>query len=180
MRFKKQEVGSFFLLPASSFLFPSLHMIQKLHYKNVRWVNIVKPEEKDIEMLRQNYPFHPLDLEDTICPVCDTEFAAVESPVQDDDIKIMTEEDELSGLGLEEELLPDDDLIEELDIEAEPEMEGAELAEEIAATDPIEPEEPVDEATVPEEGADSVECPSCGADVEAGTAACPVCEYPLE
>ena len=87
-----------------------------------------------------------VDLTDTICPVCDTEFDAVTS-VQDDDIDILSEEDELSNLGLD----------------AEPEQVEA-----------------VDEVTVPEEGADSVECPSCGADVEAGTAACPVCEYPLD
>ncbi len=123
-----------------------------------------------------------VDLSDTICPVCDTKFDAVEQPVQEADIEIMSEEDELSGLDLEAE--PESvelvDELSDLDLEAEPEMEGTELAEEITATGPIEPEEPVDEATVPEEGADSVECPSCGADVEAGTAICPVCEYPLD
>lgn len=116
-----------------------------------------------------------VDLEDTICPICDTEFSTAEPSVQDDDIEILSEDDELSSLGLEV----------ELGLEAEPEVEDAEsdLVEELnleAESESVEPEEPVDEATVPEEGTDNVECPSCGADVEAGTAVCPVCEYPLE
>ena len=87
-----------------------------------------------------------VDLEDAICPVCDTEFGAVETiepeSVADEDIEILSENDELAGLG----------------IEAEPS---------------------VDDVTVPEESAEHVECPSCGADVDKGTELCPVCEYPL-
>jgi len=87
-----------------------------------------------------------VDLEDSICPVCDTEFEAVGPSISDEEIDIQSEEEELSGFG----------------VEAEPE-----------------PVEPVDEITVPEEDAEHIECPSCGADVAAGTPNCPVCEYPL-
>ncbi len=100
-----------------------------------------------------------VDLVDTICPVCDTEFDAVEPSVQDDDIEIISEEDELSGLNLE--LEPDSASV-------EPDPDSVEL------------EEALDEITAPEEGAENIECPSCGADVEAGTVSCPVCEYPLD
>ncbi|MCK5024669.1 MAG: hypothetical protein KAR56_03540, partial [Thermoplasmata archaeon] len=93
-----------------------------------------------------------VDLKESICPVCDTEFDVVDPSVPDEEIEIQSEEDELSGFGVEVE--PDSDVIES--------------------------EETPDEITVPEEGTDHVECPSCGADVEAGTASCPVCEYPLD
>ncbi|MDD4307177.1 MAG: zinc ribbon domain-containing protein [Thermoplasmata archaeon] len=38
----------------------------------------------------------------------------------------------------------------------------------------------MDDITVPEKSGKHVECPSCGASLEAGTKACPVCEYPID
>jgi magnesium transporter len=34
--------------------------------KNLRWINIIKAEKSEIEFLRNNFPFHPLDLEDCL------------------------------------------------------------------------------------------------------------------
>jgi len=76
-----------------------------------------------------------IDLGDSICPVCDTEFAL--EPV----VEILSEEEEMAG---------------------------------------IEPEPSIDNAMIPDASSPHVECPSCGADVEAGTKQCPVCEYPLD
>jgi len=61
------------------------------------------------------------------------------------------------------EILSEEDELSGLAIEAEPEAPDA-----------------IDGITVLEEGANHKECPSCGADVDAGVTACPVCEYPLE
>ena len=44
-------------------------MIQNIQYKGIKWINIVNPESKDIDHLRNNYPFHPLDLEDCLSRV---------------------------------------------------------------------------------------------------------------
>jgi len=95
-----------------------------------------------------------VDINDTVCPVCDTVFENIGSSVSDDEIEIPSEDEEMAGFG----------------IEAEPEM---------AETEP-DTVEAVDEITVPEASGDHVECPSCGADLEAGTKVCPVCEYPIE
>ncbi len=43
-------------------------LIQKVINKNFTWVNITKPNTGSIEYLRQNYKFHPLDLEDCSNP----------------------------------------------------------------------------------------------------------------
>ena len=109
-----------------------------------------------------------VDLEDVICPVCDTEFAAIGESIPDSEIEILSEEEELANLGV--------------DVDEE----DAELAvEEPLPVDSLEPEKPI-EAAVPESSSDEVgattriECPSCGADLDAGTATCPVCEYPIE
>jgi magnesium transporter len=37
-----------------------------LAYEHVTWVNIEKPTPEDMNYLRQQYPFHPLDLEDCL------------------------------------------------------------------------------------------------------------------
>ncbi|MFO7618101.1 MAG: zinc ribbon domain-containing protein, partial [Thermoplasmata archaeon] len=81
-----------------------------------------------------------VDLNDRICPVCDTEFAP------EPEVDVLSEDEELARLG-------DDEIV------AEP---------------------TIDDITVPDSSAPHVECPSCGADLEAGTKQCPVCEYPLE
>jgi len=43
-------------------------LIQKIKNKNFTWVNISKPNTGSIEYLKQNYKFHPLDLEDCSNP----------------------------------------------------------------------------------------------------------------
>jgi magnesium transporter len=40
--------------------------IQTITWGKLVWVNIEKPTEREIEYLAQNYPFHPLDLEDCL------------------------------------------------------------------------------------------------------------------
>ncbi|MCK4964505.1 MAG: magnesium transporter, partial [Dehalococcoidia bacterium] len=40
--------------------------IESLSWGDITWVDIVPPTEKEIEYLAQNYPFHPLDLDDTL------------------------------------------------------------------------------------------------------------------
>ena len=37
-----------------------------VHTKNLRWVDIVNPEEKDLNYLKENFKFHPLDFEDGV------------------------------------------------------------------------------------------------------------------
>ncbi len=40
--------------------------IQSLISGDITWINIEQPTEKEIEYLAQNYPFHPLDLDDCL------------------------------------------------------------------------------------------------------------------
>ncbi len=40
--------------------------VEVLTHGRVTWVNIEKPTPKDMDYLRQQYPFHPLDLEDCL------------------------------------------------------------------------------------------------------------------
>jgi len=40
--------------------------LQSLSWGNLTWVNIEHPTEKETEYLAQNYPFHPLDLDDCL------------------------------------------------------------------------------------------------------------------
>ena len=40
--------------------------IESLVWGDITWVDIAPPTEKEIEYLAQNYPFHPLDLDDTL------------------------------------------------------------------------------------------------------------------
>lgn len=43
--------------------------ISKMTWKNVTWINIEKPTRKEMDYLAQNYPFHPLDLDDCLSKV---------------------------------------------------------------------------------------------------------------
>jgi len=40
--------------------------IESLTWGDITWVNIESPTEKEIDYLAQNYPFHPLDLDDCL------------------------------------------------------------------------------------------------------------------
>lgn len=40
--------------------------IQKIEHKGITWLDIPQPTVMDIEYLRQNFPFHPLDIEDLL------------------------------------------------------------------------------------------------------------------
>ncbi|MFA5070014.1 MAG: magnesium transporter CorA family protein [Patescibacteria group bacterium] len=40
--------------------------LAEIRTKNLRWINIVNPEKGEIDFLRNNFPFHPLDLEDCL------------------------------------------------------------------------------------------------------------------
>ncbi|MFC2015987.1 magnesium/cobalt transporter CorA [Chloroflexota bacterium] len=40
--------------------------VEVLSHGRITWVNIEKPTPEDIETLREDYPFHPLDLEDCL------------------------------------------------------------------------------------------------------------------
>jgi len=42
--------------------------IQQLKYKSLTWINITNPTAKEIEYLRDNFDFHPLDFEDCLSP----------------------------------------------------------------------------------------------------------------
>ena len=43
--------------------------IETVTYGKVTWTNIEKPRPEDIEVLRRNYNFHPLDLEDCLSKI---------------------------------------------------------------------------------------------------------------
>ncbi|MBI2855256.1 MAG: magnesium transporter CorA family protein [Chloroflexi bacterium] len=43
--------------------------IQTIEHKGLKWVNIEQPSSAEMEFLRQNYPFHPLDLDDCVSRV---------------------------------------------------------------------------------------------------------------
>lgn len=40
--------------------------IQTLHFKHFKWINIANPGESEIKYLRENFKFHPLDLDDCL------------------------------------------------------------------------------------------------------------------
>ena len=40
--------------------------LESLTWGDLTWVNIEKPAEREVEYLAQNYPFHPLDLDDCL------------------------------------------------------------------------------------------------------------------
>ncbi|MEO8065266.1 MAG: CorA family divalent cation transporter [Candidatus Doudnabacteria bacterium] len=43
-----------------------------IHTKNLRWVDIVNPDDKDLNYLKENFKFHPLDFEDMVTPATQT------------------------------------------------------------------------------------------------------------
>ncbi len=43
-------------------------MLKIIHTKNLRWIDIVNPDEKDLNYLKENFRFHPLDFEDIVLP----------------------------------------------------------------------------------------------------------------
>jgi len=43
--------------------------INKISWGNLTWVNIEKPTRQEMDYLAQNYPFHPLDLDDCLSKV---------------------------------------------------------------------------------------------------------------
>jgi magnesium transporter len=43
--------------------------INKITWKNLTWINIERPTRKEMDELAQNYPFHPLDLDDCLSKV---------------------------------------------------------------------------------------------------------------
>lgn len=43
-----------------------------IHTKNLRWIDITSPNEKDIVYLKENFKFHPLDFEDVVTPATRT------------------------------------------------------------------------------------------------------------
>lgn len=43
--------------------------VKEINHNNIRWINIEKPSRADVEYLKNNFPIHPLDLEDIIAPV---------------------------------------------------------------------------------------------------------------
>jgi magnesium transporter len=40
--------------------------IESISWGNINWIDITSPTEKETDYLAQNYPFHPLDLDDTL------------------------------------------------------------------------------------------------------------------
>ena len=40
--------------------------IETISWGDINWIDITPPTEKETDYLAQNYPFHPLDLDDTI------------------------------------------------------------------------------------------------------------------
>jgi len=43
-------------------------MLKIIHTKNLKWIDIVNPDEKDLNYLKENFRFHPLDFEDIVLP----------------------------------------------------------------------------------------------------------------
>lgn len=43
--------------------------INKITWKNITWINIERPTRQEMDYLAQNYPFHPLDLDDCLSKV---------------------------------------------------------------------------------------------------------------
>lgn len=53
---------------AKTTVVPGLN-IQTVTHGKLTWVDIVQPTVKEIDYLRENYPFHPLDLDDTLSKI---------------------------------------------------------------------------------------------------------------
>lgn len=45
---------------------PKKEKMQKIQHKKITWIDIINPSRKDISQLAQDFPFHPLHLEDAI------------------------------------------------------------------------------------------------------------------
>lgn len=43
-----------------------------IHTKNLKWVDIVNPDDRDLLYLKENFQFHPLDFEDVVTPATRT------------------------------------------------------------------------------------------------------------
>ena len=43
--------------------------VESVTWGDLTWVNVVAPTERETEYLAQNYPFHPLDLDDCLSRV---------------------------------------------------------------------------------------------------------------
>lgn len=39
-----------------------------IHTKNLKWIDIINPEDSDIIYMKEHFPFHPLDYEDVVTP----------------------------------------------------------------------------------------------------------------
>lgn len=39
-----------------------------IHTKNLKWIDIVNPDDRDLIYLKEHFPFHPLDYEDVVTP----------------------------------------------------------------------------------------------------------------
>ncbi|MBI2355665.1 MAG: magnesium transporter CorA family protein [Candidatus Doudnabacteria bacterium] len=39
-----------------------------IHTKNLRWIDIINPDDADLVYLKEHFPFHPLDFEDVVTP----------------------------------------------------------------------------------------------------------------
>lgn len=50
-----------------------------IHTKNLRWVDIVNPDEKDLNYLKENFKFHPLDFDDIIISALHTKIDEYDS-----------------------------------------------------------------------------------------------------
>ncbi|MCJ7743915.1 MAG: magnesium transporter, partial [Dehalococcoidales bacterium] len=40
--------------------------IESINFGDLTWINITKPTQREMDYLAQNYPFHPLDLDDCL------------------------------------------------------------------------------------------------------------------
>jgi len=50
-----------------------------IHTKNLKWIDIVNPEEKDLNYLKEHFQFHPLDFEDVVTPATRTKIDEYEN-----------------------------------------------------------------------------------------------------
>ncbi len=53
--------------------------IKLIHTKNLRWIDIVSPNEKDLIYLKENFDFHPLDFDDIVEPATRTKIDEYDS-----------------------------------------------------------------------------------------------------
>lgn len=53
--------------------------LKAIHTKNLQWIDIVNPDEKDLDYLKNNFKFHPLDFEDVVMPATRTKIDEYDS-----------------------------------------------------------------------------------------------------